>query len=125
MARTRSNMTDYFKETVAVVTNPSIDRERERSQFSTRVLLGARPNIGQVATEENRLLELETPLLLGGHPGLAPAEVMREVANAQGTCPAGRTSANTTARLLCACPWSQKPAKVWKDALKRLQRAAV
>ena len=86
MARTRSNLTDFFKETVAVVTNPSIDRERERSQFSTRVLLGARPDIGDVAREGNRLLRLETPLLTGGHPDLAPEELMREAGAQHGSC---------------------------------------
>lgn len=85
MARTRSNLTDYFKETVAVVTNPSIDRERERSQFSTRVLLGTRPEVGQVSDAEHRLLRLETPLLTGGHPDLASAGIMREVASRHGT----------------------------------------
>ena len=32
----RQNLADYFKETVAVVTNPAIDREREMEHFSTR-----------------------------------------------------------------------------------------
>ncbi len=36
------NLADFFKETVAVVTNPSIDREREIEHFSTRSLVGAR-----------------------------------------------------------------------------------
>src|SRR3954453_21595224 len=31
----RQNLADYFKETVAVVTNPAIDREREIEHFST------------------------------------------------------------------------------------------
>ena len=30
----RQNLADYFKETVAVVTNPAIDREREIEHFS-------------------------------------------------------------------------------------------
>ncbi|MBE3583143.1 MAG: glutamate synthase [Limnochordaceae bacterium] len=38
-----ANLSDYLKETVAVVTNPAIDREREQEHFSTRVLLGRRP----------------------------------------------------------------------------------
>ncbi len=37
ISQTRVNLADYFKETVAVVTNPAIDRERERAQFSTSV----------------------------------------------------------------------------------------
>jgi glutamate synthase (NADPH/NADH) large chain len=34
---------DYLQETVAVVTNPAIDRERESVHFSTEVILGPRP----------------------------------------------------------------------------------
>ena len=36
-------LSDYLQETVAVVTNPAIDREREVEHFSTRVVLGRRP----------------------------------------------------------------------------------
>ena len=39
----RQNLADYFKETVAVVTNPAIDREREIEHFSTRAIFGRRP----------------------------------------------------------------------------------
>ena len=39
----RQNLADYFKETVAVVTNPAIDREREMEHFSTRAVFGRRP----------------------------------------------------------------------------------
>ena len=41
----RQNLADYFKETVAVVTNPAIDREREMEHFSTRALFGRRPSL--------------------------------------------------------------------------------
>ena len=43
----RQNLADYFKETVAVVTNPAIDREREIEHFSCRAVFGARPSIDQ------------------------------------------------------------------------------
>ncbi|MDD9956126.1 MAG: glutamate synthase-related protein [Anaerolineaceae bacterium] len=124
MSRTRSNMTDFFKETVAVVTNPSIDRERERSQFSTRVLLGARPNIGQAATEEDRLLELETPMLVGGHPGLAPAEVMREVAKAQGTCLL-EDICDHYGEAFVRLPLVTETGESVEEALKRFQQGAI
>src|SRR5213078_4542404 len=39
----RQNLADYFKESVAVVTNPAIDREREVEHFSCRAVFGARP----------------------------------------------------------------------------------
>ena len=39
----RKNIADYIKESVAVVTNPAIDRDRETEHFSTRVIIGKRP----------------------------------------------------------------------------------
>ncbi|MEO8396443.1 MAG: glutamate synthase central domain-containing protein, partial [Chloroflexota bacterium] len=83
ISQTRVNLSDYFKETVAVVTNPAIDRERERAQFSTTVILGARPEIG--AASHDFFVQLEIPLLLGGHPDLGSADDMRAIAEKQGT----------------------------------------
>lgn len=56
-------MSEFFKENVAVVTNPAIDREREADHFSTRVILGPRP--GSMPDGSPVVgLELETPILL-------------------------------------------------------------
>ena len=38
----RRNIADFIKESVAVVTNPAIDRDREVEHFSTRTILGKR-----------------------------------------------------------------------------------
>jgi len=43
LSKERQNISDYFKEAVAVVTNPAIDREREMEHFSTQTVVGARP----------------------------------------------------------------------------------
>jgi glutamate synthase (NADPH) large chain len=67
----RQNLADYFKETVAVVTNPAIDREREMEHFSTRALFGRRPSLDN-AGEDTGTVELGFPVILGGHHGLAP-----------------------------------------------------
>jgi glutamate synthase (NADPH/NADH) large chain len=67
----RQNLADYFKETVAVVTNPAIDREREMEHFSTRALFGRRPSLDN-AGEDTGTVETEFPVILGGHHGLAP-----------------------------------------------------
>jgi glutamate synthase (NADPH/NADH) large chain len=67
----RQNLADYFKETVAVVTNPAIDREREMEHFSTRTVYGRRPSIG-AAGEDTGTVEASFPVVLGGHHGLAP-----------------------------------------------------
>src|SRR3954467_12692610 len=66
----RQNLADYFKETVAVVTNPAIDREREIEHFSTRAVFGRRPSIGSPGTD-TRTIETSFPVILGGHHDLA------------------------------------------------------
>jgi glutamate synthase (NADPH/NADH) large chain len=67
----RQNLADYFKETVAVVTNPAIDREREMEHFSTRALFGRRPSLDN-AGEDTGTVETGFPVILGGHHELAP-----------------------------------------------------
>lgn len=82
------NIADHFKENVAVVTNPAIDREREAEHFTTRVILGDCPDILGEKTPPPVGLELRNPLLLGGgsvEGDLAPEEG-REVAREFGTC---------------------------------------
>jgi glutamate synthase (NADPH) large chain len=99
LSKTRVNVADYFKETVAVVTNPAIDRERESAQFSTRVVVGTRPPVGffaqgatgtyrAVSLEESVSLgyvQLDTPLLAGGHTDLGDLDAMRIAAQERGT----------------------------------------
>jgi glutamate synthase (NADPH/NADH) large chain len=85
LSQTRVNLADYFKETVAVVTNPAIDREREKAQFSTRMLVGARPDLRHTDEAEQLLVELDTPLLLGGYADLGALDDLRVVAEKHGT----------------------------------------
>jgi glutamate synthase (NADPH) large chain len=61
------NISDYCKENIAVVTNPAIDREREAEHFSTRVVLGSRPDIHGEKAVSPLGLELDSPLLLGSY----------------------------------------------------------
>lgn len=77
----RQNLADYFKETVAVVTNPAIDREREIEHFSCRTVFGARPQPTE-AIPEPRTIELSFPIVMGGHHAMAPlsAETLRGIA---------------------------------------------
>ncbi|NOZ28888.1 MAG: glutamate synthase [Chloroflexi bacterium] len=85
--RERRNLADYFKEAVAVVTNPSIDREREMEHFSTRVLLGPRPELDPDQPVPNGRLVLDIPIVLGGHPGepLFDPVLYRRIARDEGT----------------------------------------
>jgi glutamate synthase (NADPH/NADH) large chain len=82
----RQNLADYFKETVAVVTNPAIDREREIEHFSTRALYGRRPGI-EDPSEDTHTVEAGFPVILGGHHDLAPLSdsAYRKIAHGQGT----------------------------------------
>ncbi len=84
------NLSDYFKETVAVVTNPAIDREREMEHFSTQVVIGGRPALQAWQTVRDPAplaVELRLPLLVGGAPtgsALGPGQA-RQVAERLGT----------------------------------------
>ncbi len=82
----RQNLADYFKETVAVVTNPAIDREREIEHFSTRAVFGRRPVLSD-PSEDSLTVETDFPVILGGHHDLAPLphSSYRRIANEQGT----------------------------------------
>ena len=68
----RQNLADYFKETVAVVTNPAIDREREIEHFSTRAVFGRRPVASTPPATDTGTVETSFPVILGGHHDLAP-----------------------------------------------------
>ncbi len=64
-SKVRRNLSDYFHERVAVVTNPSIDRVREGDHFSLRVFLGRRPTLAPGGSRTQQI-ELLSPILLGG-----------------------------------------------------------
>ncbi|WP_078549834.1 glutamate synthase-related protein [Litchfieldia alkalitelluris] len=64
----RRNIADFIKESVAVVTNPAIDRDRETEHFSTRSIIGKRPSLVNKA-EKDLVLELSSPLLVEGQLG--------------------------------------------------------
>ncbi len=81
LSQKRVNMADFFKETVAVVTNPAIDRQREAEAFSTHVLVGARPAVGMAPAPQDIMVELGTPLLPGGHPDLGGEIICRTIAD--------------------------------------------
>ncbi|PLR86899.1 MULTISPECIES: glutamate synthase-related protein [Bacillus] len=64
----RKNIADYIKESVAVVTNPAIDRDRETEHFSTRTIIGKRPSLF-TKNEANTIVELLSPILIEGKAG--------------------------------------------------------
>ncbi len=64
----RKNIADFIKESVAVVTNPAIDRDRETEHFSVRTVVGKRPNLYKKA-DAGKVIELVAPLLIEGKSG--------------------------------------------------------
>ena len=124
MSKDRVNVADYFKETVAVVTNPSIDREREQSQFSTRVLVGARPPVGASRRADDLLIQLETPFLLGGLSELGDPALHQEIADAHGTMTIERLLSAFGERVTILSTQAADD-ETFDDALKRLQAEAV
>lgn len=64
----RKNLADFIKESVAVVTNPAIDRDREMEHFSTRTVIGKRPSLAS-ETEASYVIELNSPILIEGKIG--------------------------------------------------------
>ena len=69
----RQNIPDFIKESVAVVTNPAIDRDREMEHFSTRIIAGPRPPVF-AHVDNNLRLELLAPLVLEGTNGVDSEE---------------------------------------------------
>ncbi len=119
----RQNLADFFKEQVAVVTNPAIDREREMEHFSTRVVLGPRPVLRRGGHEA---VLLEIPFLTGGRRE-QKATPDRQVARDAGSCTledllgffsSGRGRNRT---LNCAL----RPGEALADSLERLRKEAV
>ncbi|HEY6404023.1 MAG TPA: glutamate synthase central domain-containing protein, partial [Blastocatellia bacterium] len=85
-SKVRRNLSDYFHERVAVVTNPAIDRVREGDHFSVRVFLGRRPSLAEGGSIGQQL-ELKSPILLGGASETADfPEAQAAVAQEFGTC---------------------------------------
>lgn len=73
----RRNIADFIKESVAVVTNPAIDRDRETEHFSTRTVIGKRPSLFKKEKAEH-VIELLTPLLIEGSIGYECSTELRQ-----------------------------------------------
>ncbi len=78
LSKERQNISDYFKEAVAVVTNPAIDREREVEHFSTQTILGARPPLIPGELGQEITFTLDTPLLLDD-PIHSPEKFLQQI----------------------------------------------
>jgi glutamate synthase (NADPH/NADH) large chain len=127
LSRERQNLADYFKETVAVVTNPSIDREREMEHFSLQVLIGPRPDLREGPTGASRCVTLGMPILLGGQPGgpLFTMEEERALAASLGGMCLEDVLAQFPPSAICRLRTSFYEGERLSDALDRLSMEAV
>ena len=86
LSNTRANLADFFKETIAVVTNPSIDREAGASSIlltSADRLSSLRSRQG--ARKTQLLIRLQIPLLLEAIPEFDDIDTVHGIATKQGT----------------------------------------
>lgn len=126
LSDTRQNVSDYFKEAVAVVTNPAIDREREKEHFSTQAVIGTRPSLQPAGETPKNHFILDVPLLLGGEPyePMLPAQRMAELVTRLGirTLDSLTTSFGERATIIPALP---EPGESIPNALDRLAELAL
>ncbi|MFJ8119419.1 glutamate synthase-related protein [Bacillus mycoides] len=74
----RRNIADFIKESVAVVTNPAIDRDREIEHFSTRTVLGERPSLSS-KMKQPFVVEVLSPIILEGSVAQSIAEELHTI----------------------------------------------
>ena len=120
LSKERVNISDFLKETVAVVTNPAIDREREIEHFSTRMILGGREKFS--TTEAGDVsFEIRSPILLEG-------EVSQDIVQELGTTSLEQTVAyfsSLSAKFIVSLSLSFKPGQSVKQRLQELNTEAV
>lgn len=80
LSKERQNIADYFKEAVAVVTNPAVDREREVEHFSTQTVIGARPPLVPGELGQESTFTFDSPILLDDSPP-SPSGTLRGAGN--------------------------------------------
>ncbi|MBM7693595.1 glutamate synthase (NADPH/NADH) large chain [Peribacillus deserti] len=73
----RKNIADFIKESVAVVTNPAIDRDRETEHFSTRTIIGKRPSLFAAEKAES-VVELLSPIVIEGMHGSNCSPIIKQ-----------------------------------------------
>ena len=119
-------LSDYLQETVAVVTNPAIDREREVEHFSTRVVLGRRPPIQGVEPTPPLRCELRMPVLLGAMRPSSRVSLaeLRRVAAGQGIGVMEDVQAAWDERYV-RLPLYFPGGRTTREHVRRLQEAAV
>jgi glutamate synthase (NADPH/NADH) large chain len=125
------NLSDYFKEKVAVVTNPAVDREREQEHFSTQSIVGPRPALagpeGGPVTAYPPHVVLAAPVLAGGHAGapLLPASDYRALAESHEIARLEDVLAAFPPEQVVTLALVTEPGETVRSAVERLADAAV
>jgi glutamate synthase (NADPH/NADH) large chain len=122
------NIAEFFKEAVAVVTNPAIDRERETEHFSTEAIIGPRPSLHHNDPDSFvSPLTTRLPVLIGGAfagEPLLDREGYAKAAELGGTRLL-EDVITTFGRYVAHLDLSVKPGESPKEAIIRLQEAAL
>ncbi|WBL15934.1 glutamate synthase-related protein [Sutcliffiella sp. NC1] len=118
IANGRKNIADFIKESVAVVTNPAIDRDRETEHFSTRTVLGSRPLLQNKKEASPFTVELLTPLLIEGNTGATCAKELEQPSYDQ------VTHIFSTKKLTYFLPTAAQEGESVENALNRLVEEA-
>lgn len=121
------NLSDYFKEKVAVVTNPAVDREREQEHFSTQAIIGPRPPLVPDEQDMPSCVVAKSPVLAGGHTGgpLLPPDVYRKVAVEHGVLHLDDVIAAFSAECVAHLPLATAAGETVHDAVNRLAEEVV
>jgi len=119
----RQNLADYFKEAVAVVTNPAIDREREAEHFSTQVIIGSRPPLLPNQLDDDVTFTLESPIVLD-YP-ITDEELLAEIASTQGGTTLNKLLSRFSPQHIAHLQTITLPGESTPQALDRLAQSAV
>jgi glutamate synthase (NADPH/NADH) large chain len=127
LAPEKQSLADYFKEAVAVVTNPAMDREREVEHFSTRTVIGSRPDLSRKASLPDRALELKVPILpeAGMARGHGSSEPIEAVAKKLGTSTLESAVAYLGPDRIAVVPITYAAGRRTEDVLADLNKQAV
>lgn len=114
----RKNIADFIKESVAVVTNPAIDRDRETEHFSTRTIIGQRPTLF-TKQDLGTVVELTTPILIEGAAGFECSKDLQHPSYDQ------LTNLFQQEKLITYISTTFSQEETVGDALARIQKEAV
>jgi glutamate synthase (NADPH/NADH) large chain len=126
LSRERQNISDYFKEAVAVVTNPAIDREREVEHFSTQTLIGARPPLTPGELAQETTFAFDSPILLDDSKYSSKVKQLFEpVAKEMGAITLGNVAQQFLGEQITAIQTVTLTDETTPQALERIAQAAV